>query len=147
MSLEQAVQSLTQTTENLLVEVNTRKLDLVSAVNQANQAAQTSTAQASVAQAAAALLGSAEIVTATGTVTLTNASAVYQLINPNGASRDVILPSLTAGDDGRPFSIKNTGTAGSILTIKNQAGIQVGPFLANGYTLAVLWTGAAWEAL
>lgn len=47
MSLEQAVQELTQTTENILVEVNTRKLDLVNAVNQAEQAAQTSTTQAS----------------------------------------------------------------------------------------------------
>ena len=47
MSLEQAVQELTQATESLLSEVNTRKLDLVNAVNQAEQAAQTSTTQAS----------------------------------------------------------------------------------------------------
>jgi len=87
------------------------------------------------------------VVTATGTVTLTAASAVYQLINPNGAARDVVLPTLTAGDSGRAFSIKNTGTAGNFLTVKNAAGVQVGPALGNGYALFVVWTGTAWEAL
>jgi hypothetical protein len=161
MSLEQAVQSLTQTTENLLVEVNTRKLDLVNAVNQANQAAQTSATQASnaansatlatekaaIAAEKATLLGDANIVTATGTVTLTSTSAVYQLVNPNGAARDVVLPTLTTDNAGRAFSVKNTGTAGNFLTIKNAAGVQVGPALGNGYAMALVWSGAQWEAL
>ncbi len=161
MSLEQAVQSLTQTTENLLVEVNTRKLDLVSAVNQTNQAAQTSTTQASsaansataaansatTATEKAALLGAASVVIATGTVTLSAASTVYQLVNPNGTARDVVLPTLTAGDSGRAFSIKNTGTAGNFLTVKNAAGVQVGPALGNGYAMALIWSGSSWEVL
>lgn len=160
MSLEQAVQDLTQTTENLLVEVNTRKLDLVNAVNQANQAAQTSATQASAAQAAAtiatekagiasekaALLGTAAVVTATGTVTLTTVSAVYQLINPNGSARDVVLPALAAGDGGRAFLVKNIGTAGNFLTIKNASGVQVGPALGNGYAMSLVWSGSGWEA-
>ena len=153
MSLEQAVQDLTQTTENLLVEVNTRKLDLVNAVNQANQAAQTSTTQASnaansatIATEKAALLGTAAVVTATGTVTLTTVSAVYQLINPNGSARDVVLPALAAGDGGRAFLVKNIGTAGNFLTIKAASGVQVGPALGNGYAMSLVWSGSGWEA-
>lgn len=154
MSLEQAVQDLTQTTENLLVEVNTRKLDLVDAVNQAEQAAQTSIAQsenatikAGEAAQSASLLGGLSVVVASGTVTLTAASTVYQLINPNGAARDVVLPTLAAADAGRAFSVKNTGTVGNFLTVKNAAGVQVGPALGNGYAMALVWSGAQWEAL
>lgn len=153
MSLEQAVQDLTQTTEDLLVEVNTRKLDLVNAVNQAEQSAQTSTTQASnaansatIATEKAALLGTAAVVTATGTVTLTTSSAVYQLINPNGSARDVVLPTLAAGDGGRAFLVKNIGTAGNFLTIKNASGVQVGPTLGNGYAMSLVWSGSSWEA-
>lgn len=82
MSLEQAVQSLTQTTENLLVEVNTRKLDLVSAVNQANQAAQTSTTQASsAANSATAAANSAT--TATEKAALLGAASSSQPSTPS----------------------------------------------------------------
>lgn len=88
-----------------------------------------------------------EIVTASATVALTTASGVYQLIDPNGAARDVTLPVLTAGDAGRAFSIKNTGTGGFNLTVKNASAVQVGPVVGNGYTLAVLWSGTSWEAL
>lgn len=147
MSLEQAVQSLTQTTENLLVEVNTRKLDLDAASSAAEESAISAAADASKAQAAADLLGSVEIVTTTGTVTLTSASAVYQLINPNGANRDVVLADLTAAEIGYSHTLKNTGTAGNSLTVKNAAGTRLGPLVANGYSLAVVWTGAAWEVL
>ena len=147
MSLEQAVQELTQATESLLSEVNTRKLDLVDAVDQADQAAQASTTQAGIATAKANLLGSVASTAATGTVMLTSESAVYQLINPNGAARDVVLPTLAAGDAGRSFAIKNTGTAGNYLTVKNAAGTQLGPLVANGYSMAVVWSGTAWEVL
>lgn len=105
------------------------------------------TTQATDATAKVNLLGSADMVTATGTVALTDTSAVYQLIDPNGAARDVVLPALTAGDAGRSFAIKNTNTAGNFLIVKTAAGVRVGPALASGYTLFVLWTGTAWEAL
>lgn len=113
----------------------------------AEQAAADAAGHATNAAQSAALLGSAAMVTATGTVALTDTSAVYQLIDPNGAARDVVLPALTAGDAGRSFAIKNTDTAGNFLTVKTAAGVQVGPALASGYTLFVLWTGTAWEAL
>lgn len=93
-----------------------------------------------------ASLGGAAVVTASGTITLTIASAVYQLINPNGAARDVILPAPGAGAQAA-FAIKNTGSAGNTLTIKTAGGAQVGVTLANGYTQFVVWANAAWEAL
>lgn len=93
-----------------------------------------------------ASLGGVAVVTATGIVTLTTASQVYQLINPNGASRDVVLPAPGASAQAA-FAVKNTGTAGNTLTLKTAGGAQVGVTLANGYTQLVVWSGAAWEAL
>ena len=109
--------------------------------------ASTSTTQAGIATAKANLLGSVASTAATGTVMLTSESAVYQLIDPNGAARDVVLPTLAAGDAGRSFAVKNTGTAGNYLTIKNAAGTQLGPLVGNGYSMAVVWSGTAWEVL
>ena len=93
-----------------------------------------------------ASLGGVAVVTATGAITLTTASAVYQLINPNSASRDVVLPAPGASAQAA-FAVKNTGTVGSTLTVKTAGGAQVGVVLANGYTQFVVWSGAAWEAL
>lgn len=101
---------------------------------------------ATIATTKSALLGSVDTVTATATVALTSESAVYQMINPNGAARDVTLPTLTQTDSGRPFVVKNTGVTYA-LTVKNAAGTQIGPLVANGYSVAVVWTGAGWEAL
>lgn len=146
-TLQQAVEQFTQSTEELLQAVNVRKLALDAAETTTTAQAGIATAQAGIATAKAALLGSTATVTATGTVTLTSASAVYQLVNPNGAARDVTLPTLTAGDAGRAFVIKNTGSTGNFLTIKTSSGTQVGPALGNGYTLFVVWSGSVWEAL
>ena len=112
-----------------------------------SSSATTATTQAGIATAKAALLGSTAIVTATGTIALTAESAVYQLINPNGAARDVTLPTLTAGDAGRAFVVKNTGSAGNALTVKIAAGTQIGPLIANGYASAYVWSGTGWEAI
>ena len=105
------------------------------------------TLKAGEAAQSAAALGGVSVVTATGTVTLTGGSTVYQFINPNGAARDVVLPALAAGDAGRAFSIKNTGAAGNVLTVKSAAGTQLGPLLANGYAMALVWSGSQWEVL
>ena len=113
----------------------------------AEQAAADAAGHATNAAQSAALLGSAAMVTATGTVAITDTSAVYQLIDPNGAARDVVLPTLAAGDAGRSFAVKNTGTAGNYLTVKIAAGTQLGPLVGNGYSMAVVWSGTAWEVL
>ena len=112
-----------------------------------SSSATTATTQAGIATAKAALLGSTATVTATGTIALTAESAVYQLINPNGAARDVTLPTLTAGDAGRAFVVKNTGSAGNALTVKIAAGTQIDPLIANGYASAYVWSGTGWEAI
>ena len=172
MTLETQVQALTTATESLLQAVNTRKADLnaaqlasaSSAADAANSASlattngatqvalaaqqvTAATTQATLATTKANLLGSVAAVTATGTVNIALTDAVYQLINPNGAARDVVLASLTAAEIGYTHSIKNTGTAGNYLTVKNAAGTQLGPLVANGYSLAVVWSGTAWEVL
>lgn len=153
-TLQQAVEQFTQSTEELLQAVNVRKLALDAAETTttaqagiATTQAGIATAQAGIATAKAALLGSTATVTATGTIALTAESAVYQLINPNGAARDVTLPTLTAGDAGRAFVVKNTGSAGNALTVKIAAGTQLGPLVGNGYSMAVVWSGTAWEVL
>lgn len=140
MSLETEVQALTQATTELLKAVNVRKSAL-------DGAADTAVAAAASATAKADLLGNAQTTTATGTVTLTSANAVYQFINPNGAARDVVLPNLTAPEDGRSFCIKNVGTAGNALTVKNAANAVIGFPVGNGFALTVIWTGTAWEAI
>ena len=125
MTLETQVQALTVATESLLQSVNTRKADLDAAqtaaadsanaasnsavlaatngaeqVALASQQAVTATTQASIATTKANLLGSVATVTATGTVNIALADAVYQLINPNGANRNVVLADLTAAEIG-----------------------------------------------
>lgn len=111
----------------------------------AEQAAADAAGHATNAAQSAALLGSAAIVTATGTVALTDTSAVYQLIDPNGAERDVVLPTLAAGDAGRSIVVNNAGSAYA-LTVKSGA-TQIGPSLTPRYSLSVLWTGSEWVAL
>jgi len=105
------------------------------------------TTQANQAAASANLLGSAQTVLATDTVALLSSSAVYQFINPNGANRTVSLPDLTVADDGRPFCIKNTGTANT-LEVRNAANVLMsGLAVTSGFSLTVVWTGTAWEVI
>jgi len=147
MTLEAEVQALTQATTDLLQAVNVKKSTLDASTAAAEQAASTASTAATQATNAAALLGSTASVTATGTVTLQANSAAYQFIDPNGEPRDVILPTLTANDSGRPFCIKNTGTLTNALTVKTAAGTVVGFPILNTYALTVVWTGSAWEAV
>lgn len=112
----------------------------------AEQAAADAAGHATNAAQSAALLGSAAMVTATGTVALADASAVYQLIDPNGANRDVTLPALDSNHAGRSFVVKNAGSGAYSLAVKYGA-TQIGPSLMPGYSLSVLWTGSEWVAL
>jgi hypothetical protein len=146
MSIESEVQALTQATTDLLTAVNVRKTVLDASVTEAEAAAAQSEASRVDAQAKAELLGAASTVTATAAVALTASSAVYQFIDPGTAARDVTLPTLIAADDGRPFCVKNTGTAGNALSVKHD-GVQVGVSVGMGYALTVIWTGTKWEAV
>jgi hypothetical protein len=139
MTIETEVQALTQATTALLQAVNVKKTALDGSVTDAQAAAAQAVAKSD-------LLGAASTFTATAAVALTASSAVYQFINPNGANRDVDVPTLTVADDGRPFCIKNVGTSGTSLTAKHN-GVQVGFPVGNGYALTVIWTGTKWEAV
>lgn len=141
MSLEQAVQQLlaaeaqtTQQIEALVQAVNTRKVQLDTAVADAQTAA------------TASLYGGVTTTVAGGNITLGATDQFYQFISPNGANRDVNLPVLQPVDAGRAFSIKNTGTAGNFLTVKF-GGNRVGPTIGNGYSMFVVWSGTTWEVL
>lgn len=154
MTIESELVALTTQTSALLNAVNVSKVTLDQKVADATSQAEISTAKATEAALSAGeaaskanLLGSVASTAATGTVMLTSDSAVYQLIDPNGAARDVVLPTLAAGDAGRSFAVKNTGTAGNYLTVKIAAGTQLGPLVGNGYSMAVVWSGTAWEVL
>lgn len=131
MTIETEIAALTSATTSLLSAVNVSKATL-----------DASTAQAT---AAAAQVGGTQRTTASGTVTLTTGSATYQFIDPNGATRDVVLPAPTAGQVCM-FAVKNVGTANS-LTVKTAAAVALDLPVTPGYTLAVVWGGSAWEVL
>jgi len=56
--------------------------------------------------------------TASGTVTLTSVSTMYQFIDPNGAGRNVQLPAEALG---QAYFVVNTGSGGFDLTLLNDA--------------------------
>lgn len=64
-----------------------------------------------------------------------------QLLDPNGANRDVTLyASPTAGDS---FTFRNSGTGGFNLVLKNNAGTTL-VTIGNGVVVAVLYNGTNW---
>lgn len=64
-----------------------------------------------------------------------------QVLDPNGATRDVTLyASPTAGDY---FLFHNKGTGGFNLDLKNNAGTRLTP-ISNGTSVAVLYSGTNW---
>ena len=64
-----------------------------------------------------------------------------QLLDPNGANRDVTLyASPTAGDY---FLFRNSGTSGFNLVLKNNAGTTL-VTIGNGVVVAVLYNGTNW---
>lgn len=88
------------------------------------------------------------LTTASGSVTLTTGSTPFQHINPSGANRDVNLPSVSSGDLGLTFAIRNSATSGAFyLVLKNSGGTQVGGNIPWGATLVVQYDGSAWQVL
>lgn len=130
MSLETEVAALTTATTNLLTAVNISKGVLDAGVLEATTAA--------------ASIGGANKQTLSGNLTLTALSPAYQMLNPDGANRDVTLEVPTLG--GRAYSVKNIGTA-NFLTVKNAGGTQLGPVIGAGYALTVVWSGTEWQVI
>ena len=75
-------------------------------------------------------LGSVAILTATGNLALTGDSATWQVIDPGGSGRTVLLPVGSASEAGRMFYIKNTASGNEALTISVNNG--AGAALAGG---------------
>lgn len=80
--------------------------------------------------------------TLSGNKTLSESSPQYQVLNPNGSNRDVTLP---AGVAGMQFIIKNTGSAGEVLTVKNSGGTAIGNNISNTFAIAYVYDGSAWQ--
>lgn len=77
--------------------------------------------------------------------TLAESSPQYQFLNPNGSNRDVTLP---AGITGMQFIIKNTGSAGEVLTVKNSGGTAIiGGTIANTVVMGFFYDGSAWQLI
>lgn len=75
--------------------------------------------------------------------TLTSTSPQYQFLNPNGSNRDVTLPSATTN---MLFFIKNTGSAGNTLTVKDSGGSAVtGGTIANTVIMGFYYNGSSWQ--
>jgi len=74
---------------------------------------------------------SSRTLTATATVVLTDASAVIQVIDPGGASRDVTLPAESIDNHG--FLIMNTADVlTELLVVKNDGGTEIGTVYPGG---------------
>jgi len=79
--------------------------------------------------------------TLSGDKTITATSEQNQILDPNGANRNVTLyASPTAGDY---FLFKNSGTGGFNLVLKNNGGTTLAT-IGNGVVVAVLYDGTNW---
>lgn len=79
------------------------------------------------------------------TKTLTSTSPQYQFLNPNGSNRDVTLPSATTN---MLFIIKNTGSAGNTLTVKDSGGSAItGGTIANTVAMGFYYNGSSWQLI
>jgi len=77
------------------------------------------------------------------TKTLVATSPQYQFLNPNGSNRDVTLPAAATN---MLFIIKNTGSAGNTLTVKDSGGTAVsGGTIANTVTMGFYYNGSSWQ--
>ncbi len=80
--------------------------------------------------------------TMTGNLTLLNTDAAYRSLNPNGANRNVTLP--TVGADNHPYLIRNESTSAYTLTVL--WGTMVIAVLRSGESVLILSDGVAWYA-
>jgi hypothetical protein len=86
------------------------------------------------------------ITTATGNITLTESSQVYQFIDPNGADRNVTLPVTTV--NGLTFAIKNIASANGLIDIIDSDGLTVlWADLDSSFSITVIFDGANWRVI
>lgn len=79
-----------------------------------------------------------------GNKSITTNDVQVQLLNPNGANRDVTLYATPATGDA--FIFKNTGSAGNVLALKNNGGTTL-VTIANGVSAAVVYDGTNWQLM
>lgn len=65
------------------------------------------------------IVGGINVETVTANKTLTLKSSHIQILNPSTGSRDVSLPAVTGLTDGLPYVIRNSGTGGYNLVVKD----------------------------
>lgn len=65
------------------------------------------------------LVGGINVETVTANKTLTLKSSHVQILNPSTGSRDVTLPAIEGRTDGLPYVIRNSGTGGYNLVVKD----------------------------
>lgn len=83
--------------------------------------------------------------TLSGNKTIAATDPQYQFLNPNGSNRDVTLPSATQE---MFFVIKNIGSAGNTLIVKDSGGTAVtGGTIANNVAMGFYYDGTAWQLL
>ena len=77
-------------------------------------------------------------------VTLTNTSEEYQMLNPNGADRDVTAEATPV--QGRRYVVKNIGSANT-LQFKNNGGTTIGNPIAIGVAVTFLYDNTEWQVV
>lgn len=83
--------------------------------------------------------------TLSGNKTIAATDPQFQFLNPGGSARDVTLPS--AATD-MIFVVKNTGTLGNNLTVKDSGGTAItGGVIANGISMGFCYDGTAWQTI
>lgn len=91
----------------------------------------------------------ANVATLSGTATLSlgkvggaAASPQFQVLNPNGSNRNVLLPALLGSNNGLWYVIRNSGTSGN-LVVKSSDGVTTYATLAPGDWCWMLSSGGA----
>lgn len=75
--------------------------------------------------------------------TIASTAPQYQFLDPSGSNRDVTLPSSVSN---MLFIIKNIGTSGTVLTVKDSSGTAISNgVLANGITMGFYYDGSVWQ--
>jgi hypothetical protein len=80
-----------------------------------------------------------------GNKTITATAPQYQFLDPNGSNRDVTLPVAVSG---MLFIVKNIGTGGYTLTVKDSGGSAItGGVIANSVVMGFMYDGTAWQLI
>ncbi len=84
--------------------------------------------------------------TLSGTLTLTTADARFQVLDPGGAGRNVVLPAETSMAGGEPFVIVNAADAAETLTVQDNDATTTVLTVAQNFGAYFFSTGAGWVA-